>query len=79
MYTPLYAPCWIPCWIPMVPLKPRPDTDLTESPPKTKPEQSSTGYRIRVGKWEEVYDTVDGTKTWYNTVTEKTTRKDPFF
>lgn len=36
-------------------------------------------YRIRMGKWEEVYDAVDGTKTWYNTETKKTTQRDPFW
>ena len=43
-----------------------------------KQDKPKTGYRIRMGKWEEVYDEVDGKKTWYNTVTEKTTKKDPF-
>ena len=36
------------------------------------------GLRVKMGKWEEVYDIVEGTKTWYNTVTHKTTNKDPF-
>ena len=36
------------------------------------------GYSIRVGKWEERYGAVDGVKTWYNTKTRKTTKKDPF-
>ncbi len=35
-------------------------------------------YRVKMGKWEEVYDPVEGTKTWYDTVTHKTTNKDPF-
>lgn len=50
-----------------------------EKEPNPKPKSAEKGgYRIRMGKWEEVYDPVDGTKTWYNTVTEKTTKKDPF-
>lgn len=73
MYMPFYAPCWV-LWMPMPGVNP----PKPESIPKTKPDKKE-GYRIRIGKWEEVYDTVDGTKTWYNTVTEKTTRKDPFF
>ncbi len=37
-----------------------------------KPQQLRIG-----GNWEEMYDAVDGTKTWYNVVTRKTTTKDP--
>lgn len=36
-------------------------------------------YRTRMGKWEEVYDALDGTKTWYNTVTKTMTKNDPFW
>lgn len=41
-------------------------------------QDSSGSYKIRMGNWEEMYDLVNGTKTWYNTVTKKTTKKDPF-
>ena len=37
------------------------------------------GHTIRMGKWEENYDAVSGTKTWYNTVTKKTVNKDPYW
>eukprot|EP00752_Nemacystus_decipiens_P013351 g11821.t1 len=33
----------------------------------------------RMGIWEELFDAVNGTKIWYNTVTHKKTSKDPFF
>eukprot|EP00903_Cladosiphon_okamuranus_P015652 g14454.t1 len=33
----------------------------------------------RMGIWEELFDAVNGTKIWYNTVTRKKTNKDPFF
>lgn len=70
MYT-FYAP-YLVFWVPTLPHSPPKPT------PKPHPDQKA-GYRIRIGNWEEVYDTVDGTKTWYNTVTEKTTEKDPFY
>lgn len=53
-----------------------------EAPPVTKSSESEDGkgsYRISVGNWDEIYDTVDGTKTWYNKKTRKTTKKDPFW
>lgn len=51
--------------------------EKSDAKPADKPGGGS--YRIRVGKWEEVYDPLDGTKTWYSTVTKKTTKKDPFW
>ena len=33
----------------------------------------------RMGMWEELFDAVNGTKVWYNTVTRKKTNKDPFW
>jgi len=33
----------------------------------------------RRGCWEELFDAVNGTKIWYNTVTRKKTSKDPFW
>lgn len=59
-------------WLPVRPLKP----PKPESPPKCKPQRGGNMNSI---KWEEVYDAVDGTKTWYNTVTKKTTKIDPFY
>ena len=50
-----------------------------KSDSKSENKSDDKKYRIRIGKWEEVYDAVDGTKTWYNTVTRKTTKKDPFW
>ena len=47
----------------------------TKPPSDSKP---SGGYRISVGNWDEVYDTVSGAKTWYNKKTRKKTSKDPF-
>ena len=49
-------------------------THPTKPPSGDKPE----GYRISVGNWDEVYDTVSGAKTWYNKKTRKKTSKDPF-
>lgn len=38
-----------------------------------------SGYSRRMGQWEEMYDAVDGAKTWYNRKTPKTTKKDLFW
>lgn len=65
-----YVPCCV-VWLPMPPLKAQGPTPKPKSP---KPKAQRGGI-----KWEEVYDAVDGTKTWYNTVTKKTTKIDPFF
>ena len=53
----------------------------SNEPPSSKPKPDKVqilSNRIRIGNWEEIYDVVDGTKTWYNTVTKKTTNNDPF-
>ena len=57
------------------PTKPDGDNDDKPEDNDDKPDT----FRIRMGKWEEIYDVVDGTKSWYNTVTSKTTKKDPFW
>jgi hypothetical protein len=73
--------------VPMVPVVPVVPVRVIEMPPVSPnskdpkdPSESKEprGYRIRLGKWEEVYDAVDGTKTWFNTATRATTAKDPF-
>ena len=50
-------------------------TEVTEEP--SVPVEPR-GYRTKMGKWEEIYDETDGTKTWHNTETRVTTAKDPF-
>lgn len=52
--------------------------EVQESEPECK-EKKGLQSCVRIGNWEEMYDSVDGTKTWYNTATQKTTNKDPFF
>lgn len=49
------------------------------APKKDCKDSAKEAYRVRVGNWEEMYDAVDGKKTWYNTKTKKTTKKDPFW
>lgn len=65
----------IPPW--SLPLKAPPPSTAAAS----DADKSSIGNKactIRIGHWEETYDSVDGKKTWYNTKTRKTTKKDPF-
>ena len=70
------SPFWtrgvMPRWIIPPPNVPPP------RPTKTPSEDKPGGYRISVGNWDEVYDTVSGAKTWYNKKTHKNTSKDPF-
>lgn len=54
--------------------------DKNKKNKKTEENDCVDAQRLRVGgNWEEMYDAVDGTKTWYNLKTKKTTTKDPFF
>lgn len=73
--TPYWTLMGFPLNVVYVP-NPKPD-DNTKPDVDTKPDGDT--YRIRMGKWEEVYDAVDGTKSWYNTVTSTMTKKDPFW
>lgn len=84
-----FVPCWIvshdsygiPYWTLMTlhaPVNPPKPLEPKSEDSKDSKDSKDSMFRIRIGKWEEVYDKVDGTKTWYNTLTKKTTMKDPF-
>ena len=66
----------IPPW--SLPLKAPPPPSATTSGAESNNSRSKGAYSIRVGNWEETYDSVDGKKSWFNTKTRKTTTKDPF-
>lgn len=65
-------------WVPLIPANLVHVKEPVKQEAKPKPDQMCKTYRTRIGEWEEVYDVVDGTKTWYNTATKNTTKKDPF-
>ncbi len=49
------------------------------SPPSPRKDLKSDRREGDDRKWREVYDAVDGTKTWYNPKTRKSTTKDPYW
>lgn len=72
------VPYWLPLMIHADLVTTDDKSDKSKSDKSKSDKSDKEGYRTRIGKWEEVYDVVDGTKTWYNTVTKKTSKKDPF-
>ena len=65
-------------WYPVVPVLVFEEKKVKKT--SIKKIEKGVGQRFRVGgNWEEMYDPIDGTKTWYNIMTKKTTGKDPFY
>ena len=52
-------------------------TDKKKKKKKKKKTRDDHGHRF--GNWRELYDTMSGEKSWYNTRTKKRTDKDPFW
>lgn len=81
MYLLYMYPCWIAYDTTSIPGTPGRRSSKPDAKIEIQSRAPTNGFvgKTRVGKWEEVYDAVDGTKTWYNTVTKTKTKTDPFW